>query len=65
MAKVTKEVSIVPGRYYRVPAVAQHFDVSQKCVWSWIYSGKLGSVVVGGSRRISAEAIEKFVEGGK
>jgi excisionase family DNA binding protein len=54
----------IPDRYLRVPAVAKIFDVAPKTCWNWIYSGQLESVVVGRSRRISVEAVQKFAEAG-
>jgi hypothetical protein len=51
-------------QYLRVPAVAERFDVAEKTVWNWVYLGLIDSIVVGRSRRISVEAVQRFIDAG-
>jgi excisionase family DNA binding protein len=54
----------IPAKYLRVPAVAEIFDLSPKTIWNWIYAGQIESIVVGRSRRISPEAVQKVIDAG-
>jgi len=65
MAQTIKEQQkVVPAKYLRVPAVAEIFDLSPKTIWNWIYSSQIESIVVGRSRRISVEAVQKVIDAG-
>lgn len=63
MAQLLKGQAI-PAQYLRVPAVAAIFDLSPKTIWNWIYAGQIESIVVGRSRRISVEAVQKVIDAG-
>ena len=64
MAQSVKEQVAVPAKLLRVPAVAEICDVADKTVWNWVYEGLIDSIVIGRSRRISAEALQRFIENG-
>jgi hypothetical protein len=65
MAQTVKEQqAMVPAKHLRVPAVAEIFDLSPKTVWNWVYTGQIESIVVGRSRRISVEAVQKVIDAG-
>jgi excisionase family DNA binding protein len=52
------------GPYFRVPELAALWNVSPAHVWKLIYSGELGSVLLGRSRRIPAECADAFIRAG-
>ena len=49
---------------YTVPQTAEKLGVTEKAVWSWVLSRKLGSVKIGRCRRIKQSQIEAYVENG-
>lgn len=49
---------------HSVKAIAERFSVSQQCVYSWTSSGKLPAFKVGGTLRISEQAIQDFMATG-
>ncbi len=53
------------GDLLKIPDAAARLCVSESTVWRWVYSGRLPSVKLGKSRRIRAEALERFVAEGE
>lgn len=49
-------------KLYRVEEVAELLNVGRTKVFDLIRSGELGSVKVGGSRRITEKAIEDYID---
>jgi excisionase family DNA binding protein len=47
-----------------VPEAAAALSVSPKTLWAWIYSRKIGSTLIGRSRRIPVQAVHDLVERG-
>lgn len=54
-----KEVS----EMLKVKDVAAFFQVSERTVWNWIYSGKIKTVKIGGVLRIPEGEIERLKKG--
>jgi len=48
---------------YTVPECVDALSIGPSKVWELIASGRLESVKVGRSRRVTREALERFVEG--
>lgn len=48
---------------YTVPEVAQHLRLGRTTVYRLIGTGELPSIKVGGSRRVTASALQVFLEG--
>lgn len=46
-----------------VPEVAKELRVGRTSVYRLISTGELSSVLVGGSRRVSAEALDRYIAG--
>jgi len=46
-----------------VPEVAQHLRLGRTTVYRLIGTGELPSIKVGGSRRVTASALQVFLEG--
>ena len=46
-----------------IPEVARELRVGRTTVYRLISTGELPSVLVGGSRRVAAEALARYVEG--
>ena len=57
MTKVLQEM-------YRVGEVAEIVGVAEITVWTWVRSGKIKSVKIGGARRIQKEEVERFIKEG-
>lgn len=49
-------------KLYRVEEVADALDIGRTKVFDLIRSGQLASVKVGGSRRITEQAIEDYID---
>jgi excisionase family DNA binding protein len=47
---------------YTVPECVEALSIGSSKVWELIASGRLESVKVGRSRRVTREALERFVE---
>jgi excisionase family DNA binding protein len=54
--------SALGKQLYRVQEVVESLGLSRSTIYEQMRSGRLGSVKVGRSRRIPAEAITEFVE---
>jgi len=52
----------VNRKLYRVEEVADALDIGRTKVFDLIRSGQLASVKVGGSRRITEQAIEDYID---
>jgi len=52
----------VNRKLYRVEEVANALDIGRTKVFDLIRSGQLASVKVGGSRRITEQAIEDYID---
>ena len=50
-------------RLFTVPQTQVMLGVGRTTLWNMIASGEIESVRIGRSRRITAEAIDQFVEG--
>ena len=48
-------------RAYRVEEVAEMIGVSRSTAWRLLASGALESIKVGGSRRITADQLDRFL----
>jgi len=48
--------------YYTVKEVATMLKMHKQTIHNWIISGKLDSVKIGNTRRISQEQLNKFLE---
>lgn len=51
-------------QYHSVKAVAKRFGVTQQSIYNWMARGKLASVKLGGTVRITDEAIQDFIAKG-
>lgn len=49
--------------FYTCKEVADRYSVSEDTVWRWIRNKKILAVKIGGTYRISAEALEQFEKG--
>jgi excisionase family DNA binding protein len=56
------EQTVVNRKLYRVEEVAEALDVGRTKVFDLIRCGQLASVKVGGSRRITEQAIEDYID---
>ena len=54
----------VADELHMVPAVAERLKVSKKCIWSWLYSGRLGKVKLGRSVRIPESEVQRIIAEG-
>jgi len=50
-------------RLFTVPQTQVMLGIGRTTLWNMIASGEIESVRIGRSRRITAEAIDQFVEG--
>ena len=50
-------------RLFTVPQTQAMLGIGRTTLWNMIASGEIESVRIGRSRRITAEAIDQFVEG--
>ncbi len=53
-----------PARLLRVPEVAEILGLSSKTVWNYVYARSIDSIVIGRSRRISLDAVQKLIDAG-
>ncbi len=53
-----------PEQMYTITETAKVLGVSEKSVWNFVYSRRLGSVLIGRMRRIPISAIQELVERG-
>jgi len=51
-------------RLWRVPAVADMLDVSQKKIWAMVAAREIDVVRIGRSVRIAAESVDALIEAG-
>ena len=49
------------GSYLTVREISEALHVAPNTVWRWIKAGKLDSIKIEGTRRISCEAYETFL----
>lgn len=48
---------------YTVPEVAAHLRLGRTTIYRLIGSGELPSILIGGSRRVTSDALERYIEG--
>ncbi len=60
--QITEGTSSVRRKLYRVEEVAEVLNVGRTKVFDLIRSGHLASVKVGGSRRVTEQAIDDYIE---
>ena len=60
--QITEGISPVRRKLYRVEEVAEVLNVGRTKVFDLIRSGQLASVKVGGSRRVTEQAIDHYIE---
>jgi len=46
--------------FYRPDQIAKYFNVNRSTVYGWIAEGKLNAVRLGGTIRVSRQAIKEF-----
>jgi excisionase family DNA binding protein len=44
-----------------IPDAALLLGISSKCMWKWVYEGRIGSVKIGRSRKIKRSEIDRFI----
>lgn len=59
--QITEGTSPVRRKLYRVEQVAEVLNVGRTKVFDLIRSGQLASVKVGGSRRVTEQAIDDYI----
>jgi excisionase family DNA binding protein len=59
--QITEGISPVRRKLYRVEEVAEVLNVGRTKVFDLIRSGHLASVKVGGSRRVTEQAIDDYI----
>ena len=59
--QLTEGISLVRRKLYRVEEVAEVLNVGRTKVFDLIRSGQLASVKVGGSRRVTEQAIDDYI----
>jgi excisionase family DNA binding protein len=59
--QITEGTSLVRRKLYRVEEVAEVLNVGRTKVFDLIRSGHLTSVKVGGSRRVTEQAIDDYI----
>lgn len=59
--QITEGSSLVRRKLYRVEEVAEVLNVGRTKVFDLIRSGELASVKVGGSRRVTEQAIDDYI----
>jgi excisionase family DNA binding protein len=52
------------GAYLKVTELAARWNVSAAHIWQLVHSKRLGSVLIGRSRRIPEECAEAFIRAG-
>jgi excisionase family DNA binding protein len=53
-----------PEQLLTIDEVAKRLAISKKSVWNFIYSRRIGSVLIGRSRRIPMSAIQELIDRG-
>jgi excisionase family DNA binding protein len=62
LGQITEGTSLVHRKLYRVEEVAEVLNVGRTKVFDLIRSGQLASVKVGGSRRVTEQAIDDYID---
>jgi excisionase family DNA binding protein len=61
LEQITEGTSLVRRKLYRVEEVAEVLNVGRTKVFDLIRSGHLASVKIGGSRRVTEQAIDDYI----
>ena len=57
----TKELE----QHLTIEETAKALNISKKSVWNFVYSRRIGSVLIGRSRRIPVSAVEELLNRGR
>jgi excisionase family DNA binding protein len=59
---VTRDTEAITRVAYTVDGAAEQVGVSGRQMWRWIKAGRIESIKIGGSRRVTHRALLDFVE---